>query len=169
MLVDYSVTEMGCFDDYLDAAPLAKAMRLDGFTTFILHVAQCITFRQKNIITETLIAEASLKSFYSRLGFKVIKYFTTSRNFKEARKWFHFESVKFKALQKQTIGLQCHLTIPQRVTIIRDNRIEFNENRDVLKDLNDVPPSDDWLPYEYIDTEVKNKLYKTKVQLAGDV
>ena len=27
MLVDYAVTEMGCFDDYLDAAPRAKTMR----------------------------------------------------------------------------------------------------------------------------------------------
>ena len=27
MLVDYLVTEMGCFDDYSDAAPHAKTMR----------------------------------------------------------------------------------------------------------------------------------------------
>ena len=27
MLVNYSVTEMGCFDDYLDAAPRAKTIR----------------------------------------------------------------------------------------------------------------------------------------------
>ena len=50
MLVDYSVTEMGCFDDYLDAAPHAKAMRVNGITTFLLHVAQCITFRQKILL-----------------------------------------------------------------------------------------------------------------------
>ena len=55
MLVDYSVTEMGCFDDYLDAAPHAKAMRLNGITTFILHVAQCITFRQKILLQQHLL------------------------------------------------------------------------------------------------------------------
>ena len=38
----------------------------------------------------------------------------------------------------------------------------------MFKDLNDVPPSDDWLPYEYIDAEVNRKLYETKGQLAGD-
>ena len=47
MLVYYSVTEMGCFDDYSDADPHAKTMRGNGITTFILHVAQYITFRQK--------------------------------------------------------------------------------------------------------------------------
>ena len=30
----------------------------------------------------------------------------------------------------------------------------------MLKDVNEVPPSDDWLPYEYIDTEVKKKVEK---------
>ena len=54
MLVDYAVTEMGCFDNYSDAAPHAKTMRGNGITTFILHVAQCITFN--NFFTETLIA-----------------------------------------------------------------------------------------------------------------
>ena len=44
MLVYYSVTEMGCFGDYLDAAPRAKIMRVNGITTFLLHVSQCITF-----------------------------------------------------------------------------------------------------------------------------
>ena len=58
MLVDYEVTEMGCFDYYLDAAPRAKTKRGNGITTFLLHVAQCNTFRQKNIVTETLISEA---------------------------------------------------------------------------------------------------------------
>ena len=50
ILVDYAVTEMGCFDNYLDAAPHAKTMRGNGITTFILHVAQCITF--DNFFTE---------------------------------------------------------------------------------------------------------------------
>ena len=38
----------------------------------------------------------------------------------------------------------------------------------MFKYLNEVPPSDDWFPYEYIDDEVNNKLYKTKGRLAGD-
>ena len=100
MLVYYAVTEMGCFDDYLDADPRAKTMRGNGITNFLLHIAQCINFRQTNIVTETLIVEASLKSFYSGLGFKVIKDFATSPHFEEARNLFNYESVKFKALQK---------------------------------------------------------------------
>ena len=84
-----------------------------------------------------------MKSFYLRLGFKVIKYFATSLNLEEACKLFHCESGKSKLLQKQIIGLQCHLTIPRRVTIIHDNIIDFNENRDVFKDLNYVPSLDD--------------------------
>ena len=38
----------------------------------------------------------------------------------------------------------------------------------MFKDLNEVPLSDDWFPYEYIDTEVKKKIDKTNRQLAGD-
>ena len=75
-------------------------MKGNSITTFLLHVAQCITFRQKNIVTATLIAEASLKSFYSRLGLKFIKDFVTSPHFEEARKRFNYESGKSKALQK---------------------------------------------------------------------
>ena len=100
MLVDYAVTEMGCFDDYSDSNPRAKTLREGGITTFILHIAQCILFRQTKFVTATLISEALLKSFYSRLGFKVIKDFTTSSHFEEARKQFHYESVKSKELQK---------------------------------------------------------------------
>ena len=42
MLVDYSVTDMGCFGDYLDAVPHAKTMRGNGITTFLLYIYQCI-------------------------------------------------------------------------------------------------------------------------------
>ena len=38
----------------------------------------------------------------------------------------------------------------------------------MFKDLNEVPPSDDWSPYEYIDADVKKKLDETKGQLVGD-
>ena len=93
-------------------------------------------------VTATIISEASLNSFYSRLGFKVINDLATLPNFEEACKQFHYESGKSKAFQKQTIGLQWHLTIPRRVTILHENRIDFNENRDVFEDLNYVPLSD---------------------------
>ena len=65
-------------------------------------------------------------------------------------------------------SLQCYLTIPRRVTIIYDNRIDLNENKDAFKDLNEVSPSYYWLLYEYIDAEVNKKLEKTKGQLAGN-
>ena len=87
MLVDYAVTDMVCFDDYSDAAPRAKTMRGNGITTFILYVAQYITYRQ--FLTATLIDQAFLKPFYSRLGFKVIKDFATSPNFEETCKQFN--------------------------------------------------------------------------------
>ena len=38
----------------------------------------------------------------------------------------------------------------------------------MFKDLNEVPPSDDWSPYEYIDAKVKDKVDKTKGQITGD-
>ena len=38
----------------------------------------------------------------------------------------------------------------------------------MFKDFNEVPPSDDWFPYEYIDYEVNKKLYKTKGQFSGN-
>ena len=161
MLVDYAVTEMGCFDDYLDAAPRAKTMRGNGITIFLLQVALCITFNQTKFVTAKLIAKARLKSLYSRLGFKVIKDFATSNNFEKARKQFHYESGKSKAFQKKTICFQCYLTIPRGVTILHENRIDFNKNRDVFKYLNEVLLSYDWFPYEYIDAEVNKKFYNS--------
>ena len=38
----------------------------------------------------------------------------------------------------------------------------------MFKDLNEVPPSDYWFPYEYIDAEFKKKLDKTKGRLIGN-
>ena len=80
-------------------------MRVNGITTFLLDVAQCITFHQTKFVTETLIVQARLKSLYSRLGFKVIKYFAIPPNFEEARNRFYYESEKSKAFHKQKIGL----------------------------------------------------------------
>ena len=111
-----------------------------GLETGNNNISQCIDFNQTHFFTATLNPEALLKSLYSRLRFKVIKDLATSTNSKEACKRFRYDSGKYKELKKQTIGLQCYLTIPQRVTIIHDNRIDFNENRDVFKDLNEVPP-----------------------------
>ena len=104
MLVDYAVTEMGCFDNYSDDAPRAKTMRGNGITIFLLHVAQCITFCQRNLVIATLIAQALLKSFDSRLGLKVIKYFGTSPNFEKDLKRFNYESGKSKSLQKKKLA-----------------------------------------------------------------
>ena len=72
MLVDYAVTEIGYFVDYLGAVPGVRTMRGNSIATFTFHVAQCITFNNNNTFIATLIAEASLNSLYSRLGFKGI-------------------------------------------------------------------------------------------------
>ena len=90
MLVEYAATEIGFLDDYSDADPNQKIIRRNCITTFLLHVAQCIIFNQTNRVKTILIANASLKSFYSRLGLKVIKDFATSTNFEETRSRFHY-------------------------------------------------------------------------------
>ena len=100
MLVDYAVTDMGRVDDYSDAVTRTKTMRGNGITTFILYIAQCITFNKLIFVTAILIAEALLNSLYSRLSFKVIKYFATSPNFEKSRKQFNYDSGKSNALQK---------------------------------------------------------------------
>ena len=133
-----------------------------------LHVSKCITLNQTEFVTATLIAKARLNSLYSRLGFKVIKNFAASTKFEEARERFNYESGKPKEFQKQTIGLQCYLTIPRHVTMIYDNIIDFDKYRSLYKYLNEVSPSDDWLPNEYIDAEFNKKLDKTKGRLAGN-
>ena len=62
MLVDYTVIDMGFFDDYSDAAPRAKTMRGNGITTFLLHGYQWIAFNRTKFVTATLIDKARLKS-----------------------------------------------------------------------------------------------------------
>ena len=88
---------MGFLDDYYDADPNHKSIRVNGITTFLFHVAQCIIFCLTNCVKTILIANASLKSFYSRLGFTVIKYFATSTTFEAACSRFHYENGKSKA------------------------------------------------------------------------
>ena len=61
MLLDYAFTEMVLFDDYSDAAPHAKIMRVNGITLFTLHFSQCIIVNQTKFCTATLIAEDRLK------------------------------------------------------------------------------------------------------------
>ena len=104
MLVGYAATEMGFLDDYSDAHPNHKIIRGNGITTFIFHVAQCIISNQTNRVKTILIADASLKSFYSRLGFMLIKYFAISTNFEEACSRFHYETEKSKAEQKKLLA-----------------------------------------------------------------
>ena len=94
-------------DDYYDSDPNHKSIRGNGINIFIFHVAQCIIFCLKNCVKTILIANASLKSFYSRLGFSVIKDFVTSTTFVAARSQFHYETGKSESDQKKTIGLQC--------------------------------------------------------------
>ena len=101
MLVEYAATEMGFLDNYPDADPNHKSIRGNDITTFLFHVAQCIIFNLTNRVKTILIADASLKSFYSRLGFTVIKNFVTSTNIEVARSRFHYEKGKSKAEQKK--------------------------------------------------------------------
>ena len=117
MLVEYAATEVSFLDDYLDADPSHKSIRVNCITTFLLHVAQCIIFNQTNCVKTILISNASLKSFYSRLGFKVIKYFVTSANFEEARRQFHYETGKSTADQKKNYWLTLFTRHPTKCYI----------------------------------------------------
>ena len=101
MLIEYAATEMGFLDDYYDADTNHKSIRGNGITTFLFHVAQCIIFNLKNHVKTILIFNVSLKTFYSRLGFTVIKDFVTSTTFEAARRRFHYETGKSKADQKK--------------------------------------------------------------------
>ena len=58
MLVDYLVTEMVFFYDYLDAAPHTKTMKGNGITTFLLNFSQCIIFN-KYFFTEQIFPRLS--------------------------------------------------------------------------------------------------------------
>ena len=100
MLIEYAATEIGFLDDYSDADPNHKIIRKNGITTFLFHVAQCIIFNLKNHVKTILIANVSLKTYYSRLGLTVIKDFVTSTTFEAARRRFHYETGKFKSDQK---------------------------------------------------------------------
>ena len=112
---------MGFLDDYSDADPNQKFIKGNVITTFLFQVAQCILFRLTNSGKTILIANVSLKTFDSRLGFSVIKDFVTSTTFEAARSQFHYETGKYKADQKQAIGSQCLHTIPSCVKFLHDD------------------------------------------------
>ena len=101
MLVEYAATEMVFLDDYSDSDPNHNSIRGNGITTFLFHVAQCIIFNLTNHVKTIRIANVLLKTFYSRLGFTVIKDSVTSTNFEAARRRFHYETVKSKADKKK--------------------------------------------------------------------
>ena len=158
MLVDFAVTEMGFLEDYSDAAPQGKSMGGNGITSFLLHVSQCIIFNQIYRVKTTLIVNAQWKSFYSRLGFKLIKDFANSPNFEEARKRFHYESGKSKEYKKKTIGLQFLQTIPQSVTFLHDDQINLNIHNNVFINLHDVSTSENWFQNKYTKADIKKEI-----------
>ena len=89
ILIEYAATEMSFLDDYYDADPTHKIIRGNGITTYLFHVAQFILFCLTNYVKTILITNASLKTFYSRLGFTVIKYFVTSTTFEAVCSQYH--------------------------------------------------------------------------------
>ena len=133
---------MGFLDYYSDADPNHKSIRGNGITTFLFHVAQCIIFNLTNHVKTILIANVSLKTFYSRLGFSVIKDFATSTTFEAARRRFNYETGKSKADQTKTIGLQCLHTIPRRVTFLHDDQINLNIQKNLFRNLYVDPTSE---------------------------
>ena len=147
-----------CFlDNYYDADPNHKSIRGNGITKFLFHVAQYIIFNLTNCVKTILIADASLKSFYSRLGSTVIKDFANSNNFEVTHRRFHYEKGKSKSEQKQTIGLQCLYTILRRFTFLHDDRINFNIHKNVFRDLDVDLTSETWFPNKYIEVEINKK------------
>ena len=132
---------MGFLDDYSDADPNHKSIRGNGITTFLFHVAQCIIFNLTTQVKIILISNVSLKTFYSRLGFSVIKDFATSATFEAARRKFHYDTGKPKEDEIKTIVLQCLYTIPRRVKFLHDDRINFNTQKNMFRDLYGISTS----------------------------
>jgi hypothetical protein len=165
MMVDYAVTEFVCFDDYLDASPLVKTMRGTGFTVFILHIAQCMAFHKSKWLNTTLVAEFKLKSFYSKLRFKVIKDFAQSPIMEVARPRFHFEGSDSNVNKKKTIGMPCYHMMPGSVTLFFDNHIDKGDQSDLYHHLaNDKPPKE-WFLAKFIQAQVRQRIAATKVLL----
>ena len=79
---------------YSDADPNHKSIRGNGITKFLFHVSQFIISNLKNHVKTILIANVSLKKFYSRLGFTVIRDFVTSATFEADHRRFHLIVMK---------------------------------------------------------------------------
>ena len=73
-----------------------------------------------------------------------------------------------KQIRKKTISLQSLQTIPRRVTFIHDDQINLNTHKNMFSNLHDVPTLENWFPNKYIESEIKNKLDKTRGQPASD-
>ena len=115
-----------------------RSLNLPGPSIVSESVAISYYFNSPTI----LIANASLKSFYSRSGFSVIKDFSTSTTFEAACRQFHYDTGKSKKDEIKTIGLQCLYTIPRRVTFLHDDQINFNTQKNVFRDLYGISKSE---------------------------
>ena len=60
MLIKYAAIEIGFLDNYANADPNHKRIRVNGITSYLFHVAQCIVFCLTNSVKTILIANASL-------------------------------------------------------------------------------------------------------------
>ena len=103
-------------------------------------------FHSNKSSLKILIANVSLKTFYSRLGFSVIKYFATSTTFEAAHRQFHYDTGKFKEDKLKTIGLQCLRTIPRLVKLLHDDQINFNTQKHVFRYLDGISISVTFFP-----------------------
>ena len=109
-----------------------------------------------------------MKTFYSSLGFFVIKDFATSTNFEAARRQFHYDTGKSKENEIKTIGLQFLYTIPRRVKFLHDDRINLNTQKNVFRDLDGISTSVTFFPKMFIEDEIKKRVDETRGQLASD-
>ena len=142
MLIEYAATEIGFLDYYSGVDTNYKSIRGNGITTFLFHVAQCIIFNLTNQVKTILIANVSLKTFYSRLGISVIQDFATSTTFEAACRRFHYKTEKYKVDQTRTIGLQCLYTFPRRVIFLHDDQMNINTQKNVFRDLDGISTSE---------------------------
>ena len=102
------------------------------------------------------------------MGFSIIKDFATSTTFEAAGRQFHYDTGKSKEDEIRTIGLQCLYTIPRRVTFLHDDRINFNTQKNVFRDLDGISTSETFFPNKFIDDEIKKRVDKIRDQLASD-
>ena len=92
----------------------------------------------------------------------------TSTTFEAARRRSHYDTGQYKEDEINTLGLQCLFTIPRRVNFLHDDRINFNTQKNVFRDLDGISTSETWFPKKYIEDEIKKKLDKTRDKLASD-